>query len=218
MERTIVVKGVGTASVKPDHIIVSMNISSIEEEYVKAVEAANKRIALLQNAIVSAGFAREELKTVSFNVSANYESFPDEHGRYRSKFTGYRCDYALRLSFDMDAKRLAETLTAISDSGADAELSIQFTVKEPERVSAELLKSATENARQKAEVLSAASGVKLGELLKIDYNWADVNVVSVSKYSMAEMERGIAAAGAVPEFEPEDIKSRDSATFVWEIL
>lgn len=217
MEKTIVVKGIGTASVKPDYIEISMQISSTEEKYAASVEAANKRIALLQNAVVAAGFPKEELKTLSFNVRANYEAVPDENGRYRSQFTGYRCDYQLKLSFDMDAKRLAETLTAISDSGADAEFSIQFTVKNPESVGAELLKSATENARQKAEVLTAASGVKLGALLKIDYNWADVNVVSASRYSM-EMERGVAAAGAVPEFEPEDIKSNDSATFIWEIL
>lgn len=216
MPRTITVKGIGTASVKPDFIAVTMNIVSKDKEYVKSVENANKRIEMLQNAVVSSGFAKEDLKTLAFNVSTNYEGETDEHGRYRNVFAGYVCRYTLKLSFDMDAKRLAETLTAISDSGANAEFSIQFTVKDPERVSAELLRSATENARQKAEVLCAASGAKLGTLLKIDYDWTDINVFSASAYTM-ERERGIVAAGAVPEFEPEDIKSQDSAAFTWEI-
>lgn len=216
MERTVVVKGVGTASVKPDLIEISMRVSSVYEEYNAAVEAANKRIAMLQNAVVKSGFAKEELKTLSFDVSAGYDNVPDERGVYRRAFAGYRCAYDLKLSFDMDAGRLAETLTAISGSGADAELSIRFTVKDPESVSAQILKSATENARQKAEILCAASGVKLGALLRIDYDWADVNIVSESKYSM--VERGISAAGAVPEFVPEDIRSRDSAAFIWEIM
>lgn len=216
MLRTITVRGVGTASVKPDFIAVTLNIVSKDKEYSKSVEDANRRIELLQRAVVSSGFAKENLKTLSFNVRTNYEGETDEKGRYHNVFAGYVCRYTLKLSFDMDAKRLAETLTAISDSGANAEFSIQFTVKDPERVSAELLRSATENARQKAEVLCAASGAKLGTLLKIDYDWTDINVFSASTYTM-ERERGIVAAGAVPEFEPEDIKSQDSAAFTWEI-
>ncbi len=217
MPRTITVKGIGTASVKPDFIAVTMNIVSKDKEYVKSVENANKRIEMLQNAVVSSGFAKEDLKTLAFNVSTNYEGETDEHGRYRNVFAGYVCRYTLKLSFDMDAKRLAQTLTAISESGANAEFSIKFTVKYPERVSAELLVSATENARQKAEVLCAASGAKLGMLIKINYDWTDVNVFSPSVYKM-EMERGVAVAGAVPEFEPENIESNDSAVFIWEII
>lgn len=216
MERTITVRGIGTASVKPDYIAVTLDIVSKDKEYSESVENANKRIELLQKAVVSSGFAKEDLKTLSFNVCTNYEGETDEHGRYHNVFAGYVCRYSLKLSFDMDAKRLAETLTAISNSGADAEFSIQFTVKDSERVSAELLRSAAENARQKAEVLCAASGAKLGTLLKIDYDWTDINVFSASTYTM-ERERGIVAAGAVPEFEPEDIKSQDSAAFIWEI-
>ncbi|MDE7362023.1 MAG: SIMPL domain-containing protein [Oscillospiraceae bacterium] len=215
MDRTITVRGVGTVSVKPDFIAITLNIVSKDMEYSKSVENANARIGLLQKAVVSSGFVKEELKTLSFNVSTNYEGETDEHGRYRNVFAGYVCRYTLKLSFDMDARKLAETLTAISESGANAEFSIKFTVKEPERVSAELLRSAAENARQKAEVLCEASGAKLGTLVKIDYDWTDINVFSPSTYKM-EMERGVAAG--VPEFEPEDIKSSDSAAFIWEIL
>ncbi len=216
MERTITVRGIGTASVKPDYIAVTLNIVSTDLEYTKSVENANKRIELLQKAVISSGFAKEDLKTLSFNVRTNYEGETDENGRYHNVFAGYVCRYTLKLSFDMDAKRLADTLTAISDSGANAEFSIQFTLKNSEIISEELLKSATENARRKAEILCEASGAKLGTLLKIDYDWTDINVFSASAYTM-ERERGIVAAGAVPEFEPEDIKSRDSAAFVWEI-
>ena len=217
MDRTITVRGIGTASVKPDFIAITLNIVSKDMEYTKSVENANKRIEMLQNAVVSSGFAKEDLKTLSFNVRTNYEGETDEHGRYRNVFAGYVCRYTLKLSFDMNAKRLAETLTAISDSGANAEFSIKFTVKDPEKISAELLRSATENARQKAEILCEASGAKLGTLIKIDYDWTDINVYSASAYTM-DMERGVVAAGAVPEFEPEDIKSSDSAAFIWEIV
>lgn len=216
MPRTITVRGIGTVSVKPDLVAITFNIISADKEYAAAVENANKSIQMLQNVVISSGFAKEDLKTLSFDVHSNYSREPDEQGEYHNVLVGYICRYMLKLSFDMDAKRLAQTLTAVSDSGADAEFSIKFTVKDPEKVSAELLKSATENARRKAEILCAASGAKLGALLNIDYNWTDINICSASNYSVG-MERGIAMT-AVPEFEPENIKSSDSAAFIWEII
>lgn len=218
MDKTITVKGVGTASVKPDYIIITLNIASKKKEYQRSVDSANERIELLQKAIVSSGFVKEDLKTLSFSVNSSYESETDKNGRYHNVFAGYVCRYTLKLSFDMDAKRLAETLTAISASGADAEFSIQFSIKNPEIISEELLKSAAENARQKAEILCAASGVKLGALLNINYNWTDVNIFSPSAYTMERNIVPTLAKASVPEFEPENIKSRDSAAFVWEII
>ncbi len=217
MKRTITVKGVGTASAKPDLIVIQLNIVSKDMEYVKAVANANERIALLQKAIAVVGFAKEDLKTLAFNVRTVYKNEQNEHGVWQSKFDGYECRYRLKLSMDMDSKRLAETLTEISDSNADAEFNIEFTVKNPQEIGDAVLRSATENAHRKAKVLCEASGKKLGELLSIDYNWNDIHVASASCYAMNEMVRGAAADGGVPEFEPEDVQSSDSVTFVWEI-
>lgn len=216
-KKTITVKGVGTASAKPDLIIIMMNITSQDKEYVKAVSNANERIGFLQNAIQTAGFAKEDLKTLSFNVRTVYGNKQNSKGVWKSVFEGYECHYSLKLSMDMDSKKLAEVLTEISNSNADAELNIEFTVKNPEQIGEAVLKSATENAVRKAKILCEASGKKLGELISIDYDWTDVHFASPSVYSMKEMSRGVAAAAAVPEFEPENIKTSDSVTFVWEI-
>ncbi|MDE6727196.1 MAG: SIMPL domain-containing protein [Oscillospiraceae bacterium] len=216
--RTITVKGVGTASTPPDLTVISLNIIEKALEYTAAVNGANERIEKLQAAISTVGFKKDDLKTLSFNARTNYENYRDKDGTYKQRFAGYACEYHLKLSMDFDNKRLSETLAAIADSGANAEQSIAFTVKEPEKVSAQLLKAATENAREKAEVLCAASGVTLGDLVNIDYNWGDIMIHSASVYS--EQFRGVddaVPAAAMPEFEPDDIESRDTATFVWEI-
>lgn len=215
--RTITVKGIGTASAKPDRIIITMNIISKDTVYVKAVSNANKRIELLQNAVIAAGFAKEDLKTLSFNVRTLYRSEQSLKGAWKNVFDGYECRYTLKLSMDMDSKRLAEVLTGISDSKADAEMNIEFTVKNPEEIGEAVLRSATENAARKAKILCEASGKTLGELISIDYDWTDVHYASASVYSMKEMARGVAMDNGVPEFEPEDIRSSDSVTFVWAI-
>lgn len=216
--RTITVKGVGTASTKPDLTVISLNIIEKAPEYTAAVNGANERIEKLQTAIATVGFEKEDLKTLSFNAYTNYENYRDEDGVYKNRFAGYACEYHLKLSLDFDNKRLSETLTAIANSSANAEQSIEFTVKEPQKVSAQLLKAAAENAREKAEVLCAAAGVSLGELVNIEYNWGEISIHSASVYSkqLRGMDDAVPAA-AMPEFEPDDIRSSDSATFVWEI-
>ena len=213
--RTITVKGVGTASTPPDYITVFLNITAESPEYSAALSRANERIETLQNAVAVVGFKKEDLKTLSYDVRSVFENY-NENGVYKQRPVGYACRYQLKLSFGFDNKRLAETLDAVSQSSADAEFSIKFTVKDPEKVSAELLKSAAENARQKAETLCAASGVRLGELVNISYNWGEICFDSASSYS--KHERGITPLAAAPEFTPDDIKSSDSATFVWEIM
>ena len=150
MPRTVTVKGVGAVSIKPDHIEITLNVISKADEYAEAVNAANAAVVKLQDAITSVGFAREELKTLNFNVKTNYENEADDMGRYRRVFRGYVCGYRLKLGFDMNVALLSRTIDAIAGSGADAELSISFTVKSPERVSDELLRSAAQNAREKA--------------------------------------------------------------------
>lgn len=214
--RTITVKGVGTVSTPPDLIVISLNITEMAVEYTDSINGANERIEKLKTALVNIGFDKDDLKTYSFNAHTNYENYRNEDGTYKQRFSNYECNYALKLSLDFDNKRLSETLEAIANSGANAGQSIAFTVKEPEKVSAQLLRSATENAREKAEVLCAASGVTLGELVSIDYNWKDISLYSVSHY---ERERGISAVplAAAPDFTPDDIKSSDTATFIWEI-
>ena len=55
-------------------------------------------------------------------------------------------------------------ISAIANSGANPELSIAFTVRNPAKVSEELLESAALNARAKAEILCRASGSEMGQL------------------------------------------------------
>lgn len=168
--RTITVKGTGNVSARPDYIILSLNIEANSKNYDLAMSEAAERIEKLQGVAVRVGYRKEDLKTTSFDVQTRYENVKDRQGNYKREFAGYACSYRLKLAFDFDSKQLAKVISAIADCGAQPELSIAFTVKNPARVSEELLINATENARAKAEILCKASGSTLVQLLNIDYN------------------------------------------------
>ncbi len=193
MMKTITVRGVGNVSTRPDYITISMTIESIRKDYDKAMKDASERITKLQDVAVSSGYTKEDLKTTSFNVDIRYESVKDRQGNYNREFTGYACVYRLKLAFDFDSKQLAKVISAIANSETNPELSIAFTVKNPAKVSEELLESAALNARAKAEILCRASGSEMGQLLSIDYNWGELNIVSRTSYKMADYLMPLAA-------------------------
>ncbi len=218
MPRTITVKGMGNVKTAPDYVVVSMNLEAQGMEYEETMEQAAQQIDYLNVSLEAVGFEKKSVRTTSFNVRTAYESVKNKNGNYKSVFSGYVCSHRLKVEFDFDTKRLAQTLSAISKSLAKPELSIAFTVKDPSAVNKELLKSATINAREKAKVLCEASDVELGDLLTLDYNWGELNIISRTDYMLEERVMAMPMrAMADMDIQPDDIDVSDTATFVWEI-
>ena len=217
--RTITVKGTGNVSARPDYIVLSLNIEALSETYDRAMTDASERIKKLQDAAVFSGYEKSDMKTTSFDVQTRYENVKDRQGNYKREFAGYVCSYHLKLAFDFDSKQLAKVISVIANCGAQPEISIAFTVKNPERISEELLINATENAKTKAEILCKASGNALGQLLNINYNWSELNVFSRTSYDVEDCIQPLMAMSkcAAPEIEPDDIDVSDTVTFTWGI-
>lgn len=216
MNRLITVKGTGNISVKPDLIVITMNLESQQLEYDQTMQFAADSVKIITSAIESVGFDTKDLKTTSFNVRTHYESYRDKDNNYKSKFDGYVCEQGLKLEFDFEPKVMSDVLSAIAKTSVNPKLNIQFSVKDKAAVSEELLIQATENARKKAEILSKASGVDLGNLINIDYNWGELHLYSPTRYDM-EDRCMVMESSCAPEIEPDDISISDTVTFVWEI-
>lgn len=207
MTRTITIKGVG-----------KLTLNATDKNYDKTMDTAAKHLEQLRGALVGIGFTKDDLKTTNFNVNTEYESERDKNGNYKRIFIGYSVTHQLKLEFDFDSQRLSRTLGAIAGCIAEPELNVQFTVKDKKSVNAALLENACVNAKAKAGILAKASGVTLGDLISIDYNWGELHLFSQTQYDMED--DCMRMASAVPtsiEIEPDDIDISDSVTFVWEI-
>ena len=215
MDRTITVKGSAKLSLRPDYVVITMNLTAEDKDYDTAMAQANERLDALRDALAAIGYDRKELKTTNFNVSTEYDFQNDRNGNGRRVFRGYACSHDLKLALDFDAARLGETLSAITGCEATPDLNVRFTVKDTDAVSDELLRQASDNALRRAKVLAAASGVELGKLIRVDYSWGNQDFVSPTAFAAGGMLRN---AKASMDFTPEDIDVNDQATFVWEIL
>jgi len=214
MDRTITVRGTGKVSLPPDQVEITLTLTAENKDYDGAMTRAADQLEALRAALTAIGHREKALKTTHFDVSTRYDYHHDSKGNATRIFLGYACTQNLRLVFPFDAARLGETLSAVSACAADPELNVRFTVADPSALSDALLRSAAESARQKAEVLAAASGVELGELVKVWYSWGDRDFASPTRFEAAN---GLMRAKASMDFTPEDIDLTDQATFTWEI-
>ncbi len=104
---------------------------------------------------------------------------------------------------------------ALSVCEADPEFSVYFFLKDRRAVEQALLESAVRDAKEKSQVLAKASGVMLGKILAIDYDWGEIEVRSRVYSASSKM-----AYDSAPmiDLEPEDISNSDTVTVIWEIL
>lgn len=217
MVRMITVKGIGRASAKPDYVVLSMSLEAKDLNYENAMELAAAQLEQLRNSLIGIGFEKESVKTTNFNVRTDHAHVKDEYGNYQSVFNGYIVSHALKVEFDFDSRRLADALGTVAACLSNPQLNIAFTVRDATEINEEMLRSATTNAKRKAEILCDASNVTMGQLLSIDYNWSELNIFSRTEYAVAEDCMPMMRRADTLEIEPDDIEVSDTATFVWEI-
>ena len=97
----------------------------------------------------------------------------------------------MKIEFASDNKKLGQVLYALAHSSLKPEFSIEYTVADVEKCKNELLHKAIEDSIQKAQVLTTAANVKLGEIQAIDYSWGEI------------------------DFEADDIDVTDTVTVGW---
>ena len=214
--RTIHIKGTGRASAVPDYVVITLELNAHHMEYANAMRVGAQQVEMLREAVKEAGFSAEDLKTTNFNVDTEYENEEykeDGRTRYHRVFMGFDCRHSLKLSFDFDNERLERAMTTIGDCLSKPEVSIAFTLKDKQALRDQILESAAQDARRKAEILCKASGVTLGDLLRIEYSWDEAHISHYYDMKIQCCE----ASPANYDFHPDDIEAGDTVDFYWEI-
>lgn len=214
-KHTIQVKGIGRVSRTPDTIIVWMHVESCDTDYKRAVDSAAQQLNLIRANLGTIGFAKEDLKTTSFDIHARHDNIRREDNTYKEVFIGYEVRHDLSLSFPKDMAKLDEVISVLSMCLADPGVRIGFALSDIDGAKKEILEKATKDALEKANILCNAANVKLGQLLSIDYSWDEISFVAHDKFRMSDLSIGCEEASF--DFEPDDIKASDTVEFTWEI-
>ena len=218
--RTIRVTGRGQIKVKPDTTRITMTLTDVFEEYCETLLRSSEDTEALKDVLSAFGFERSDLKTLSFNVDAEYERYQDKNNDYKQRFVGYRFDHVLKVEFKSDNDRLGRILYALANCSVRPELRISYTVKDPEATKNLLLGKAVTDAAEKAAVLTRAGGVRLKDIQSIDYSWGEIDFEYRPMRGDARIECcsvQMSAKRYELDIEPDDIDVSDTVTVVWEI-
>ena len=220
--RTIRVTGKGQLKVKPDTTRITLSLEGTYPEYGETLHRSSQDTEKLKDLLTGFGFDRSDLKTLSFSVDTEYESYKDK-GTYKQRFIGYKFHHVMKVEFLSDNDRLGKVLYALANCPVKPEFRLSYTVNDPEAAKNELLAKAVADAKQKAAVLTAGAGVAMKDIQSIDYSWGEINfeVQPMSRMVMTEeclAEPMAVGAGSYDmDIEPDDIDVSDTVTVVWEI-
>lgn len=221
MERTIRVTGKGKLAVKPDMIRLIITQTDVISTYEGAIMESTDKKSNLGAHLKRAGFEKEALKTLYFNIETEYENYQGRDKSWKQRLKGYRYTHRMKLEFPADNELLGKVLSALSCCAGHPEFSIQHTIADPEAAKNELLAKAVEDSKMKAEVLSKAAGVQLKDIVNIDYSWGEIDFVSrpVNDLMLRScVDECIEYKGGVNlDIEADDIEVEDTVTVVWAI-
>lgn len=219
MDKTMKITGKGKVSVKPDIIRLNMTMEESYKEYELTLRQSSETIKILKELFVSLGFKNDDLKTRSFDINTKYESYKAKDQSWKKRLIGYAYTHHMLIEFDADNKKLGEILYALAHSVITLEISIEYTVSDPEKHKDKLLKNAIEDSKHKAEVLANAADVELGDIVSIDYSWGEISFVSepIQNFAFASAEKTMGSPGYDIDIEADDIDVTDTVTVIWKI-
>ncbi len=219
MTRTIKVTGKSNVQASPDCTRISLTISDTLKEYDLCLAKSVEDMNIIVECIKGFGFERNELKTSSFEIDRKMQSYRDKYDNWKERFLGYEYTENLNFTFKNDNERLGKILYALAHLPIIPEINISYFCTDVESIKNQLLELAIQDAKKKAELLTSASGVKLCEILDIDYSWINVTLESDNMKFCEPMalEDCCAKASYDVDFEPDDIYTSDSVRITFRI-
>ena len=219
MTRTIKVTGKSKIQAIPDCTKISLTITDTLLEYDKCLAKSGEDMNIIVECIKQFGFERKELKTSNFEISRKTEGYRDKHDDWKYRFIGYEYTQDLNFTFKSDNQRLGQILYALAHLEIIHEIHISYFCSDVETIKNQLLALAIKDAKTKAELLTSASGVKLCEILDIDYSWISVTFESDAlKFCQPIGAADCCESAAYDvDFEPDDIDAGDSVRITFRI-
>lgn len=162
LERTIRVEGLGEVKVAPDEAFIDVAVETLAPTAKAAAEENARKMDKVIAALVQAGIPRKEIETRNFSVFPEYQ--PQPRPEEAPKLRGYRVSNQVEVHV-RELARVGTLLDTALGAGANRVDSVRFGLSKPEAVQGEALRNAVERARQSAQVLASALGVKLGPVL-----------------------------------------------------
>jgi uncharacterized protein YggE len=205
---TIQVEGEAVVQAKPDRSQVELGVTTQSPDAKSAAaQNAQKLDRVLQQLRSQVG-QNLEIKTIGYSLSPNYV-YPPQGGE--PKITGYIASNVVQVQTD-DLVQVGPVIDTAIKAGANNVQALRFLLKEEGAVQSEALKEAAKKARNKADALAGALGVKIIRVLHVTEGGDDVVPIHTRTFAMEQAKMDVATP-----VEPGTLEIRGKITLTLEI-
>ncbi len=162
LQNAIHVSGEGRVSAEPDMAQINVGVETRSVTAQRAVTQNAADMNRVMGALAELGIDEEDIQTTDFSIRPEVD-FREDRG---SRVVGYVVTNSVRVKI-RDVEQAGDVLDAVTAAGANQIFGITFTVEDPRPIQEQARTLAVEAARDKAEALADAAGVRLGELLSM---------------------------------------------------
>lgn len=200
----------GTASInaEPDTAVLSFAIETENKLLTQALQDNSDKARKVTTEIKKLLGKDDSIKTTGFNANPIYNYDNKER---KSVLTGYR----ITNSISIKTKKISDIGKIIDTAikcGANRADDLDFIVENREKYSGELLKKASERAKQKASTTAGALGVYIKGINRVTANFSDEAVSPYYRGVFSSMEMKSDTVGAAPPVEAGQIKLNATVT------
>ncbi len=210
MIKVLKVTGQATLSEKPDTFIISFPLETLDYSYTNAINRLNEKVKAIRDLLKDIGLDPLIMKTSSFSIrrKTKWKSRSEEY-----IFLGYEASHDTSIELPIKSNLMNKILNELSEEMNEIDFQISFILKDAQAFKEELLKKAIANAKSTAEVIAKASGVKLQEIINIDYSFNQIEFIHSDTEVIIHQSR----TSEPSQIEPEDVKEEKAVTITWAI-
>lgn len=205
---TITLQGRGEVTAAPDMAVITTRVVSVGKTAAETLDQNSAAMNKVISDIKGSGVADKDIQTSGFSIYPRYDNRDNRDGR-PPVIIGYEVSNGVTVQV-RDLSKLGAILETVVSSGVNSVDGIRFAVSETDDLLDEARKGAVLDARKKAELYTAAAGVKLGRILSISEAG-----VSVPRPQAMRFEAAMAAA-PVP-IQAGEAELNASVTITWEL-
>ena len=163
MDRLITVSASGYAYAEPDRARLATGVTAEADTAEAALSANTELMQKVVAGLKDAGIDAKDIQTSTFHVEPRYTNPRDGTA---PAVNGYRVSNQVAILV-RDLKSLGGLLDKLVSLGANQVNGLTFEVSAAETLKDEARKEAIANARRRAELLAAAAGAEVGEVVNI---------------------------------------------------
>jgi hypothetical protein len=165
LNNTLFVSGSATANTKADEVIVSLGVETTDKTAEKALLSNSNLMNKVIGALKESGVQQNETSTSAFSINPNYN-----YSKYGDKgnLTGFTVSNSIQIE-SSNINNASQWIDTAVQAGANTVNDVYFSVSEEklQNIKNMLLKEAVTNAKKKADIVAAASGLKVAGIKSI---------------------------------------------------